>query len=119
MVELHNLWSQMVAEEVAGGPVTDPQTYAFAGRWFHYAFKNCVLAAQKQADYGSKNITMTGLYGVGVRMLDKVSRLLNLTKYKVDNAKVDESIEDTMGDLSNYGIIGQMVHDDVWGEWDR
>jgi hypothetical protein len=115
--ELSNLWARMISDEIHDGPVQDARTYAFALRWFSYAYENCLLAARKQADYGSNNISVTGLYGVAVRCLDKVSRLLNLTKGRSN--MVSESVDDTLADLSNYGIIGQMVGDGTWGVWDR
>lgn len=41
--------------------------------------------------------------GMIVRMLDKVTRIINLTKHE---AMVrDESIEDTLKDLSNYAML--------------
>lgn len=121
MAELETLWAQAVTDEIFEGPKQDGRTHEFAKRWFFYAYKGCVLAARKQADYGSDNINMTGLYGVAVRMLDKVSRLINLTKKEedVEDHHIDEALTDTMMDLSNYGIIGQMVHSGEWGLWDR
>lgn len=62
---------------------------------------------KKQADYGHKNITDFGEYGVLVRCNDKVSRLKNLLeKNKTPN---HESIEDSWIDLANYGIIALML----------
>lgn len=70
------------------------------------------LSKKKQADYGHKNISSCGIYGVIVRMNDKFERLQNLLKTgKLPN---NESILDTMRDFQNYGTIGVMILQGVW-----
>ena len=65
------------------------------------------LMMDKQRDYGPKNISMFGEFGVLVRMNDKIQRLLNLTAHNKDPEY--EAIEDTWMDLRNYGQIALMV----------
>src|SRR5690606_41516800 len=59
------------------------------------------LLMDKRADYGTTNIAITGLYGVAVRLQDKVSRLLNLLASGQEPN--NESIEDTFRDIAGYG----------------
>ena len=73
----------------------------------------------KQSNYGPDNISVgsnlnsiadikLAMQGLWFRMNDKVQRLKQL----IINSKVDlvaESVQDTLSDLSVYGIIGQIV----------
>lgn len=76
---------------------------------------NCVdISAAKNADYATdddpfRNFTASSAFGIKpevgivVRMADKLSRVTNLLQR---DAKVkDESILDTLSDLSNYALI--------------
>jgi hypothetical protein len=72
------------------------------------------LMERKNADYGSDNISKTGVYGVAVRLTDKIHRLLNLTRPGA-YAPNFEGIEDTFLDVLNYGLIGKMLLDGSWG----
>ena len=83
------------------------------------------LFCEKQLDYGPENIkartpllTSTdrnwALTGLSFRIDDKVTRLINLLKTKSNPN--NESIEDTLTDLSNYAIIGLIVKE---GNWDK
>ena len=80
------------------------------------------LFSQKQHDYGSGNISMNGnkelsLLALAVRMNDKVQRMLNiLYNNKGQVAVDDEALVDTFRDISIYGIIGQILYDDLWGK---
>jgi hypothetical protein len=68
---------------------------------------------RKQHDYGPGNILDFGEYGVLVRANDKMARLKNLLKS--GEAPANEAIDDTWGDLANYGIIALMVRRGLWG----
>jgi len=80
-----------------------------------YHKDNLAILKQKNADYSGanndpfKNFKACNLYGITteqgllVRMSDKMMRVSNLlTK---DNEVKDESIKDTLKDLSNYALI--------------
>lgn len=71
------------------------------------ADENMEVLIRKNSDYGSDNLLATGVRGVAVRLLDKVNRLLTLTAERRDPNF--ESIEDTFGDVANYGVIGQAM----------
>lgn len=77
------------------------------------------LMYKKNQDYSGQsgdNITATGVYGVAVRLTDKVERLRNLTSPSKDGRVNYESIEDTLMDIRNYGLIGQLVGEGKWQE---
>lgn len=79
------------------------------------------LFAKKQHDYGPGNISMNGnkelaLLGIAIRTNDKVQRLLNILHNNKGKTAVNESIVDTLQDMSIYGVIAQIVHNDKWGE---
>lgn len=63
---------------------------------------------KKNAAYGNNNIRLTGVGGVLTRILDKASRAVNIAQ-NPDLDQFGEVIEDTLGDLSNYGVLGRML----------
>jgi len=67
----------------------------------------------KMRDYGPGNIGKAGYPGVVIRLMDKVSRLNNLLTSDGPSV-VDESVQDTLLDISNYAIIGQLL---LLGKW--
>lgn len=65
------------------------------------------LYEAKNEDYGDSFANarrFMPFYAVG-KMFDKVMRLWSLTMRGEENAKVDESIDDTLADLANYAIM--------------
>lgn len=66
---------------------------------------------KKQHDYGHGNIKRFGLFGVIVRLSDKIERLSNLNK--VDNPH-NESKNDTLLDIVGYCVIALMIMDDTF-----
>ncbi len=84
------------------------------------------IFCKKQHNYGPDNISVgtdlktvddikLAMSGLWFRLNDKIQRLKQLTI----NNKVDivaESVQDTLSDLSNYGIIGQIVKNKKWGK---
>lgn len=73
-----------------------------------------VLYLQKNAAYGNGAIGSTGLYGIAVRMSDKIHRLLTLTR-STSTDTGDESITDTLLDLAVYAVIGVVYLRGKWG----
>ena len=74
------------------------------------------LVMRKRGDYGTANINQTGRYGVAVRLLDKVSRLLNLTDKSHKKAPSHETVSDTWTDIIGYGLIGLYMEKNG-GKW--
>lgn len=69
----------------------------------------------RQRKYGHRNISDFGLTGVIVRLNDKIARLKNMLKNKDTNFD-DESVADTLLDVTNYGAIGALCLDGDWPE---
>jgi hypothetical protein len=77
------------------------------------------ILRKKNSDYGGTvdNISITGLPGISVRILDKAMRFYNLTKTQENQQQVkEESIRDTLIDLANYCVIGVMLLDGTWNK---
>ena len=72
------------------------------------------IMLNKNKDYGAKidNIALTGIVGIAVRLIDKVSRVYSLTAKDPDVK--DESMRDTLLDIINYANIGVQLIDGVW-----
>lgn len=80
------------------------------------ALENCILLDNKQLDYGPRNISGFGTFGVIVRMNDKFERLKTLWgdgRRKRRKAK-NESFEDTLRDISNYALIALLLESGHW-----
>lgn len=62
---------------------------------------------KKQHDYGSENISKFGIWGIVVRVHDKIARIENLLSPKRSgkNAVSDETIEDTIIDIIGYSSV--------------
>jgi len=86
-----------------------------AGRNFVFnSLANALLMDQKQQDYGSRNISGFGTFGVVVRMNDKFERLKSLFNKGRRRRAVNESIIDTFRDISNYATIALMIETNQW-----
>ena len=84
------------------------------------------LFASKQRNYGTGNISVgtslqteedvkLSLTGLFFRLNDKIQRIKQLVVFGQPD-EVGESITDTYQDLSIYGIIAQLVKEQVWGK---
>jgi len=85
-----------------------------AKTFVHFALANALLMDRKQQDYGPRNISGFGTFGVTVRMNDKMERLKTLFNRGRRARAVNESIEDTFRDISNYAIIALMIERNEW-----
>ena len=83
------------------------------------------LFASKMMDYGLNNISLGSdlsekedvdfsMMGIWLRCNDKVNRLKNLLKRKGNHYVPNEPMIDSFIDLSNYGIIAQLVIRGLW-----
>lgn len=99
-------------ENMKTGPVTFEESVDLALA----ELKSTLL--KKHHDYGSKNILEFKDVGVLIRLNDKLARMKNL--YGItDNSyqrktSANESIEDTWKDVAGYGLIGLMLHKDIF-----
>lgn len=79
------------------------------------AFDNATLCDRKQLDYGPRNISGFGVFGVLVRMNDKFERLKTLHADGQKRRKPkNESIRDTYRDIANYAVISLMLQGGLW-----
>lgn len=85
-----------------------------------------VLFCLKQKNYGPTNISVgtrletpdekkLSLTGLWFRIHDKISRLKEMIIFGHKDS-VNEPVGETFQDMSNYGIIGQLVERDVWAK---
>ena len=76
------------------------------------------LFCKKHKDYGHENLVAglepnDVLMGLFFRMNDKLNRFKNLIGKKTE---LDESLEDTLNDISNYANIAQIILKEKWGK---
>lgn len=85
------------------------------------------LFCQKQADYGPGNISLgsnlitedekkLSQQSIVFKCFDKVQRLINLICKDNITSPQNEPVVDSWRDLSNYGIIAQIVMRGKWGK---
>lgn len=77
------------------------------------ALENAKLMDNKNKDYGPRNISAFGTFGVVVKMNDKFERLKHMFSKK-RRRPVNESILDSFRDIGNYAIIALMVETKRW-----
>lgn len=80
----------------------------FAKKHLDYGMSNVAANTQLETE-GEKTFALTGLF---FRLNDKVSRWKNLIINKREAQ--NETLTDTYQDITNYGIIAQMVDRDMW-----
>jgi len=78
----------------------------------YIALENVALLNRKHHDYGPGNIAATGEQGVVTRIADKSARLIQLVMKNLGPA--NETVEDSYADISNYGLIGQLLRRNLW-----
>ena len=85
-----------------------------AKEYLRIVLANSILMDRKQLDYGPKNISGFGTFGVLVRMNDKFERIKHLYNKGKRRKAENESIEDTMRDIANYAVIALMLELGRW-----
>ena len=85
------------------------------------------LFCRKQYDYGPQNIAVgtilktaddikLSLLGIWFRINDKVERIKTLLMRDGKNSVQDEPITDSFSDVSNYGVMAQVVARGKWAK---
>ena len=85
------------------------------------------LFCRKQYDYGPQNIEVgtilktkedvkLSLLGIWFRMNDKIERLKTLLMRDTGNAVDNEPATDSFSDISNYGVMAQVVSRGKWAK---
>ena len=82
--------------------------------------EDITLFDKKQRDYGTNNINKFGVFGILVRVSDKVERLINLNKKseqsKIEKIEANEPMTDNWADITVYGAIARIVNEGKWSE---
>jgi len=105
VVEIMNDWTLLATEE--SGNINLEKA------WLREAQRLYKLFCRKNKDYGEKNLAVSGILGVVVRLSDKLGRQWNI----IINGKPsvqDEKLIDTFRDSANYNIAGALM---LTGEW--
>tara|TARA_B110000285_G_scaffold104804_1_gene119331 strand:+ start:16 stop:474 length:459 start_codon:yes stop_codon:yes gene_type:complete len=116
-------------DEIIGSTVNDfEKTYPELSKEFQsIQQEQYELFAGKMLDYGLGNIALGStleeaediqwsLTGIWLRCNDKINRLKNMLKRKGKSYVNDEPMIDSFIDISNYGIIAQLV---MRGKWKK
>lgn len=85
------------------------------------------LFCKKQFDYGPSNVAVgtilktkedirLSLLGLFFRINDKVERIKTLLMRNTDNAVEGEPLIDSYSDISNYGVMAQVVQRGKWAK---
>ncbi len=85
------------------------------------------LFCRKQYDYGPQNIAVgtilktkedvkLSLLGIWFRMNDKIERLKTLLMRNGENSVEGEPVTDSFSDVSNYGVMAQVVARGKWAK---
>ena len=82
----------------------------FAGKMMDYGLGNIALGSTLE-DRDDINLSITGIW---LRCNDKINRLKNILKRGGKNYVAGEAAIDSFIDISNYGIIAQLV---LRGKW--
>jgi hypothetical protein len=84
----------------------DPEYGKFINTWMNPSLVTTTVI-KKQHDYGPENIAKFGMWGIIVRLHDKIARLDNLlsTKRSGFNSVADETVYDTLLDIVGYSTV--------------
>ena len=85
------------------------------------------LFCKKQFDYGPQNIAVgtilktpedikLSLLGIWFRMNDKIERMKTLLLRNGENSVEGEPVTDSFSDISNYGVMAQVVARGKWAK---
>lgn len=79
-----------------------------------HSLANALLFDRKHEDYGPRNVSGFGTFGVIVRMNDKFERLKHIFGQGRKKRTMNESIKDSLRDIHNYSNIALMVDSGRW-----
>ena len=92
--------------------VQKEQYELFAGKMLDYGLGNIALGSTLEEDEDVQ-LSLTGIW---LRCNDKINRLKNMLKRKGKSYVTDEPMIDSFIDISNYGVIAQLV---MRGKWKK
>lgn len=91
--------------------IQEEQYKMFCAKMLNYGTANIALGTSLD----NKDDIKMSLSGIWFRMNDKIQRLKQLVVLS-DPDQVGESVSDTFGDLSVYGILAQIIPSGKWGK---
>jgi hypothetical protein len=94
------------------GKIQKEQYELFAGKMLDYGLGNIALGSTL-TDKEDIQLSLTGIW---LRCNDKINRLKNMLKREGRSYVNDEPMIDSFIDISNYGIIAQLV---MRGKWKK
>ncbi len=106
-VDFENTYPEL-AEEFK--KIQTEQYELFAAKMLDYGLGNIALGSDL-SNPEDKNLSITGIW---LRCNDKINRLKNLLKRGGKNYVEGEGLIDSFIDISNYGIIAQLVLRNKW-----
>lgn len=125
--ELQNLTIRSNMEEAIDSNIHEFETKypSLAVDFKQIQYEQYKLFASKMLDYGLDNIALgstleeeedkkMSLTGIWLRCNDKINRLKNMLKRDGKNYVENEPMMDSFIDISNYGIIAQLVASGHW-----
>lgn len=92
-------------------PQQDPVSAQIVMDFAKQQITNSILFAKKQFDYGPENVSLIGERGLFHRATEKWARLRNVVRR---GRALNESVEDSWGDLSVLSSMAQMVRAGRW-----
>jgi hypothetical protein len=87
---------------------------AVATNFLKLALENVVLFDNKQQDYGPRNMSAFGTFGVVVRMNDEFEMLKTLFGKKRRRRAINEAVLKAFRDISNLALIAYMIETKQW-----
>ena len=108
-IQIHQAWFLLASHsaiKLFEDLKNDPEYGKYINTWMNPVLVTATVI-KKQHDYGPENISKFGMWGLIVRLHDKIARLNNLlsTKRKGFNSVSDETIYDTLLDVVGYSTV--------------
>ena len=94
-----------------------PSIEGIDDRWLDIVSEVYDLFCKKNEDYGPSSIAALGPQGVVIRLFDKYSRIKTLLFSQKEESVLDESLEDSVMDLIDYGVILLLLLRGDWPEY--
>lgn len=107
IADFEKIYPELAAEFAV---IQKEQYELFAAKMMDYGLGNIALGSTLE-DQDDINLSITGIW---LRCNDKINRLKNILKRNGKNYVAGEAAVDSFIDISNYGIIAQLV---LRGKW--
>lgn len=111
-IQIHQAWFLLASHSAISlfyRLMADPAYSSFVNTMVNPSLVSATVI-RKQHDYGPQNVAKFGMWGLIVRLHDKIARLDNLlsTKRSGFNSVSDETIYDTLLDIVGYSTVAML-----------